>query len=299
MNHDGGSDAYLPVEVVATWPKGSFAESIAVDDEGTIFVTLHTDQKIVKVDPASGTVTPFVMLDRPATGLVFAADGALIVSGGAPGTAPGVVWRIERDGSVKQLAEIADAAFLNGMTPLGDRMLIAESIGAKVYAIDPVTGQVETWLHDPLLAAPEGADGPGANGIKLYGGAALISVTGADRIVRVPIGNGKAGAPEVLAEAIRVDDFAIAADGTFYLATHQAQSLVRLAPDGRRTTLARAEHGLVGSTAVAFGRGAGDSTAIYITTTGGTWTVPEDRMEEAKLLRIEVGQLGNSLLGDA
>lgn len=297
MNHDGGIEGILPVAVVATWPKGSFAESVAVDDAGAIFVTLHTDKKVVRIDPVSGEVTPFVTLDRPATGQVFAADGALIVSGGAPGTAPGVVWRIERDGSVRQLAEIAEAAFLNGMTPLGDRMLINDSMGAKVYAIDPVSGVVETWLHDALLSAPQGADGPGANGIKIFGGAAMISVTGADRIVRVPINNGKAGTPVVLADALRADDFAIDANGALYIATHQAQSLVRFAPNGTRTTLAQAKHGMVGSTAVAFGRSRHDRTCIYVTTTGGTWTVPEDKMEEAKLLRIDVGVAGQPLLG--
>lgn len=274
MNHDGGSDAILPVEIVTTWPKGSFAESVAVDADGQVFVSLHTDQVVVRVDPVSGTVTPFASFDRPATGLVFAADGALIVSGGAPGTAPGVVWRVERDGTVRQLAEIADAAFLNGMTPLGGRMLIAESVGAKIYAIDPVSGAVETWLSDPLLGVGAGEEAPGANGIKLFGGTAIVSVTGADRLVRVPVVDGKAGQPELLAEHLRADDFAIGADGALYIATHPAQSLVRLDPDGTRTTLAGAEHGMIGSTAVAFGRTAMDHTSIYVTTTGGTWTVP-------------------------
>ena len=296
MNHDGGSVAILPFEIVATWPKGSFAESVAIATDGQIFVSLHTDQAVVRVDPTNGTVTPFATFDRAATGLGFAADGALIVSGGAPGTAPGVVWRVERDGTVQQLAEIAEAAFLNGMTPFGDHMLIAESIGAKVYAIDPVSGAVETWLSDPLLGVGAGEDGPGANGIKLFGGAAIVSVTGADRLVRVPVVDGHAGRPEILAENLRADDFAIDASGALYIATHQAQTLLRLDPDGNRTTLARAEHGMVGSTAVAFGRTALDRTSIYVTTTGGTWTVPGDQLEDAKLLRIDVGQPGHPLL---
>lgn len=297
MTHDGGSDGILSVETIATWPTGSFAESVAVDADGHIFVSLHTDQAVVRVDPANGAVSPFATFDRPATGLAFARDGALIVSGGAPGTAPGVVWRVERDGSVRQLSEITEAAFLNGMTPLGDRMLIAESIGATIYVIDPVNGEVERWLTHPLLGVGASQEGPGANGVKLFGGAAIVSVTGADRLVRVPIDDGTAGVPETIAENLRADDFAIDATGALYIATHQAQSLVRLAPDGTRTTLARAEHGMVGSTAVAFGRADDDRTAIYVTTTGGTWTVPEDRMEEAKLLRIQVDAQGHPLLG--
>ena len=192
---------------------------------------------------------------------------------------------------------IAEAAFLNGLTPLGDRMLIADSAGACIHALDPALGTVETWLADPLLGADAASGAPGANGIKVFGGAAYVSVTGADRIVRVPIIDGQPGAPEVFADALRADDFAIDADGAHYIATHQAQSLLRLAADGTRTTLAGPNEGMVGSTAVAFGRTDTDRTAIYVTTTGGTWTVPEDEVEEAKLLRIEVGRPGAPLLG--
>lgn len=298
MNHDGGNDAIHAVETIATWPKGSFAESVAVDEAGFVYVSLHTDRAVVRVDPATGQVTPFAAFDRPATGLAFTADGALIVSGGAPGTAPGVVWRVERNGAVRQLAEIAEAAFLNGVTPLGHRMLIADSVQATIFAVDASTGAVEPWWTDPLLKAGDGADGPGANGIKIFGGAATVSVTGADRLVRVPIRNGRALAVEVkvVAEHLRADDLAFDDQGALYIATHQAQSLVRLEPNGARSTLARAEHGLVGSTAVAFGRSPADWHCVYVTTTGGTWTVPEDQMQDAKLLRIDVGRAGQPLL---
>ncbi len=297
MNHDGGTDAFRTVEVVATWPKGSFAESVAVDAKGLIYVSLHTDQAVVCVDPMTGTKSPFAKFDRPSTGLAFAADGALIVSGGTPGLAPGVVWRVDKNGDVCLLAEIADAAFLNGMTPLGDRMLIAESLGATIYAIDPLSGAVEHWLTDPILGTRDSASGPGANGIKIFNGAATISITGEDRIVRVPITTGKAGTPEIIADQLRADDFAFDDRGALYIATHPAHSLLRLDPDGTRTTLARAQHGMTGSTAVAFGRTEADQTCVYVTTTGGTWTLPEDQMEVAKLLRIDVSRSGHALLG--
>lgn len=297
MNHDSGNLDLVPVTTLATWPRGSFAESVAVDASGALFVSLHTDAAVVRVDPQTGAASPFAQLPAPATGLAFAADGALIVTGGAPGTPPGYVWRVTPEGRVEDLAVIPAAAFLNGLTPLGGRMLIADSLGACVHALDPASGAVETWLADPLLGADPAGGAPGANGIKVYGGAAYVSVTGADRIVRVPIIDGAAGQPEIHAEALRADDFAIDADGALYIATHQAQSLLRLAPDGTRTTLAGAAQGMVGSTAVAFGRTEADRTSIYVTTTGGTWTVPEDQVEEAKLLRLDVGRPGAPLPG--
>lgn len=297
MNHDGGNVDLFPVTTLATWPRGSFAESVAVEASGAVFVSLHTDSAVVRIDPQNGTISPFATLPAPATGLAFADDGALIVTGGAPGTPPGYVWRVTPDGTVSELAVIASAAFLNGLTPLGGRMLIADSLGACIHALELASGAVQTWLADPLLGADAASGAPGANGIKVYGGVAYVSVTGADRIVRIPTLDGVAGKPEVYADALRADDFAIDADGGLYIATHQAQSLLRLAPDGTRTTLAGAEQGMVGSTAVAFGRTEADRTSIYVTTTGGTWTVPEEQMEEAKLLRMDVGRLGAPLPG--
>ena len=71
---------------------------------------------------------------------------------------------------------------------------------------------------------------------------------------------------------------------------------MRLLPDGLRTTLAGAAQGMVGSTAVAFGRTEAGQHSIYVTTTGGTWMLPDDQLEPAKLVRVEVGQTGHPLL---
>jgi len=296
MIHDGGETTLVPAKVVTTWPKGSFAESLAIDPDGVIFVSLHTDKAVVRVDPATGAVTPFASFDRPATGLAFMADGTLVVSGGAPGQAPGVLWRVSPSGEVAPIAEIADAAFLNGLTPLGRHVLVCDSLGGAIYACDPTSGSVSRWLADPLLTPPTPAEAPGANGIKLFGGDVTISVTGADRLVRAPVRGEVPGSLKIIAERLRADDFCFDTAGAAYIGTHPAKSLVRLAPDGRRSTLAEAADGMVGSTAVAFGRTAADRHCVYVTTTGGTMTVPDDRLEPAKLVRVEVGGAGHPLL---
>ena len=208
MNHDGGHTAYAPCHVLTTWPKGSFVENIAVDATGVIFVTLHTDRAVVRVDPQTGVTTPFATFATPVAGLVFGVDGHLYVSGGQPGQAPGVIWRVDAAGSVSKAADLPQALFLNGMTVL------------------------------------------------------------------------------------RADDFAAGADGSLFIATHPARSLLRLAPDGTRTTLAGPDQGMTGATAVAFGRSAHDLHCVYVTTTGGTMTLPDDQLEPAKLVRVEVGISG-------
>ena len=295
MQHDGGVIGYAQARTVATWPKGSFVENLAVDSAGAIFVTLHTEKAVARVDPANGTVTPFATFDTPVAGLAFAGDGSLIVSGGTPGRRPGVIWRVTEDGSVSRVADLPDAAFLNGVTPLGERFLVADSIGGRIYAIDPADGAVTTWLTDPKLAPSDASGTPGANGIKIFAGHAYISVTGSDTLYRAPLTNEAAGPLAIYAERLRADDFAIDTAGALYIATHPARSLVRLAPDGSRTTLAAAAHGMIGATAVAFGRTAADRHAVYVTTTGGTMTLPPDELEPAKLVRVDVGVPGAPL----
>jgi sugar lactone lactonase YvrE len=150
-----------------------------------------------------------------------------------------------------------------------------------------------------LLAAADASGTPGANGIKVFAGHAYISVTGSDTIYRTPITGETAGPLAVYAERLRADDFAIDIAGALYIATHPARSLVRLAADGQRTTLAAAQHGMVGATAVAFGRTAADRHCVYVTTTGGTMTVPPEELEPAKLVRVEVGVAGAQLRNGA
>ena len=294
MQHDGGMMALAPAEVIATWPKGSFAENLAIDGEGTIHVTLHTDRVVVRVDPATRAVSPFAAYATPVAGVAFGPDGTLYASGGEPGKLGGVIWATGRDGSVRRLADLPNATFLNGVTLHPDgRLLVVESIGGMIYAVDPATGSVTAWMQDERLRPPVPDGTPGANGIKLHGGYAYISVTARDLVVRAPLDrNGASGAIEVVAERLRADDFAVAADGSLIIATHPAHSLVCLAPDGARSTLASAKQGMIGSTAVAFGRMNADRRSVYVTTTGGTMTLPDDRLEPAKLVRVDLAVAG-------
>lgn len=138
---------------------------------------------------------------------------------------------------------------------------------------------------------------PGANGIKLRDGWAWISVTDHDKLYRVQLDKlGAAGPLQVAAENLRADDFAFGISGALYLATHPAQTVMRLGPAQKRATLAGPDEGAVGSTACAFGRAPGDEEALYVTTNGGLWLPWHGVPQEAKLLRLDVGETGQPLL---
>jgi len=138
---------------------------------------------------------------------------------------------------------------------------------------------------------------PGSNGIKIRQGWAWISVSGRRLLVRVPIQpDGSARAIEIAAARLCADDFAFGMSGSLYITTHPEHTLVRLDPSGARTTLAGPEQGMVGSTACAFGRARGDEKALYVTTDGGFLIPHESGIQDAKLVRMEVGESGWPLL---
>jgi len=138
---------------------------------------------------------------------------------------------------------------------------------------------------------------PGSNGIKIREGWAWISVSGRRLMVRVPIQpDGSAGDIEIAATRLEADDFAFGMSGSVYITTHPEHTLVRLDPSGARTTLAGPEQGMVGSTACAFGRAPSDEKVLYVTTDGGFLIPHESGIEDAKLVRMEVGESGWPLL---
>jgi hypothetical protein len=165
----------------------------------------------------------------------------------------------------------------------------------RVLAVDQHRPGWAAWIADDRLR-PTGEQIRGANGIKVRQGWGWISVTDSDLLLRAEIGpDGSPGPLETAASRLRADDFAFAASGALYIATHPAHSVLRLASDGSRSTLAGPEQGAVGSTACAFGRAPGDEHSVYVTTSGGLWAPYQGEVQEAKLVRLEVGEHGSPL----
>ena len=76
------------------------------------------------------------------------------------------------------------------------------------------------WLEDDLIGPGE-SPYPAANGIKVRGGFAYITVSARFLIVRVPIrSDGSAGAVETVWRDIIGDDFAFDESGSLYVTTH-------------------------------------------------------------------------------
>jgi hypothetical protein len=296
--HDGGVYTPVPASTVATWPEGSFVENIAIDGAGAAFVTIHPPGEIRRIG-ADGMESLFTTLPTSIAGLAFDRNGTLFVSGGTPGVAGGVIWRVAPSGAFDRWVDLPEAPFLNGITPLpGGGMLVVDSILGRVWRIETDRPERSLWLDDARLTPQPGVTGlPGVNGIKRFGRSITVSNTTRATILRCDLdAAGAAGPIAVIAENLRADDIAFDVDGALYCTTHIQYSLVRLARDGTRATLAGPSEGMVGSTAAAFGRRADDRTALYVTTTGGVGAPYEGRLQPAKLVRLEIGVEGVPLL---
>ncbi|MDB5579694.1 MAG: Sugar lactone lactonase YvrE [Bradyrhizobium sp.] len=293
--HHGGALLPVPHRVVAIWPARAFLENLAVGSNGAVFVTVYSHNRIDRYDPASGETGVFAELPVPPMGIAIDDHGTAWVSAGVIFEGPGSVWAIGRNGTVKKWCDLPDAKFVNGCTlhPDGKRLLICESLSGRILAVDMAQpDRWSIWAEDALLS-PGQSPYPGANGIKIHDGWAWITVSGTALLVRVAIGaDGASGVAETVERNMLGDDFAIAASGAVYVTTHPAHSVVRIEASGVRTTIAGPEHGVVGSTACAFGRAPGDEHALYVTTDGGFLIPYGDAVQDAKLVRLEVGESG-------
>ncbi len=277
-------------------------ENVAIDARGAVFVTVYSHNRVDRYDPATGATTTFAEVPAPPMGLAFDPDGVLWVTGGTMYEGPGFIWRVEPTGVVRQWCKLSDATFMNGCTVhrSGRTLLACESSSGDILAIDlDQSGRWDVWLHGDQLR-PIVPKYPGSNGIKIRDGWAWITVSGRRLIVRAPIqADGSAGDIELAAARLVSDDFAFGMSGSMYVTTHPEHTLVRLDPSGTRTTLAGPEQGMVGSTACAFGRAPGDEKALYVTTDGGFLIPHEGGVQDAKLVRMEVGESGWPLLQGA
>ncbi|MHC8381085.1 SMP-30/gluconolactonase/LRE family protein [Pseudomonas sp. LB3P14] len=299
--HHGGDLKPAPFRVVASWPAPAFVENLAVAPDGTVFVTVHSQSRLDRYDPATGGTAVFADLPAPPMGLALDAEGALWVTGGTMRTSPGFIWKVSPKGEVEQWAEIPDATFMNGCAvhPNGSQLLVCESNTNRILAVDMRRpGAWSTWLEDERIG-PAGTFYPGANGIKIRGSIAWITVSASYEILQAPIlSDGSAGPLSVFCTEIVSDDIAFGASGSLYVTTHVAQTVVRIDASGERTTIAGPDQGVVGSTACAFGTAAGDKEALYVSTDGGFIVPHEGALQDAKLVRIEVGETGYPLLGE-
>ncbi|WP_339377324.1 DJ-1/PfpI family protein [Merismopedia glauca] len=286
-------EAIAPAQIVAEFPVNTFLENLAIAPDGTIFITSYEDGKVYRMTQ-TGELTDFAKVEGNMAGIVIEPTGDLLVAATLKGKEP-TICRIQPTGSVERILTLPEAIFLNGMTHLqGNLYLVADSYKGAIWAVDAISQTARIWLEDPLLARSDASNPfPAVNGIKIYQNALFASNTQRQLLIRIPLtDDGAPGKPEVFLTNVNLDDFAFDNLGNLYGTTHVYNSVIRISPTKEITTIAKAEQGMTGNTAVAFGRTSNDNTSIYITTNGGMSLPPSTGVELAKVVRLEVGVQG-------
>lgn len=289
---------YVPAQVVATWPVGTFVENIAALPDGAFVVSLHNRRELHRVTP-EGEVTVWATTPVPPAGIAVI-GGVVHVVGGEIGVSPQSLLRIGADGGVTELASLPDALFLNGFASAGGgRAFAVDSILGAVFEVDVPSATVRLALRHSLLGkVSDNPMRPGANGIKLGDGALWITNTDREILLRVPLQNGRVPQDvqvDVVAQHLRGDDLALDSAGNLYVTNHTRNTLTRVTPNGNAAVIAGPAQGMAGCTACAFGTRPEDRTRLYVTTTGGMIEPFEGVVQEAKLVRLDVGVAGREI----
>jgi putative intracellular protease/amidase/sugar lactone lactonase YvrE len=290
------AEAIAPAQTVTEFPLNTFLENITVTPQGNLYITSYEDGRIYQIT-SSGDIDEFARVTGNAAGIALDSQGHLLVAGSSEDKTA-TVFSIDNDGNVEPVHTIPDAIFLNGMTPLTEtHYLIADSYKGAIWRIDRIQKTAEIWLHHPRLArSTPDHPFPAVNGMKIYNNMLYVSNTQRRHLIRIPIHEDyTAGSPDLFLTNVNLDDFAFDRQGNLYATTHVYNSVVKITPDRQIITIAKAEQGVAGSTAIAFGRTERDRTMIYVTTNGGMSLPLPTGLEPARVVRLDVGIAGAAL----
>jgi sugar lactone lactonase YvrE len=273
----GPADAWAPTPDLLTifspgdW--GSFAEGMAADSHGNLYVSLTTwgfyDEttaesnigEVWKITPAGAMervarmdLSPYGML----VGVAVDRRDRVYVAVWDMGTGMTVngVCRLA-GGTLEQVVALPEGSWPNGLALRGRRAYISDSALGAVWRVRVgcgVAAPAEPWVQDDLLApgdpsADPTTSGIGANGIAFRRDRLYVSVSDYGRIVRIPVrAGGSPGTPVVVSEERELktaDGIAFDIAGGLWIAVNSGTTgaspsgaLYRLTPGGSLTTVA-------------------------------------------------------------
>ncbi len=300
----GASTPVWQPRTVATFSAGdygSFAEGMAANSHGRLFVSLTTwgfyDEttaesnigEVWKVAPdgakklvATMDLSPNGMLtgvavdrlDRVYVAFYEFADPQSIGSG---------VFRVGPGGAMTKVVSLPAGTFPNGLAFHRGRAYITDSATGAVWRArikGGVAAPAAPWCQDALLApgdptADPTMSGLGANGIAFRGERLFVSVSDYGRIVRVRVRvGGSPGAPRVICQRAKLkkaDGIAFDARGRLWIATDSGTTgaspsggLYRLSRTWKLRTMADDPGWLNYSTMPVFGTTAATATRLYL-----------------------------------
>ncbi len=287
------------VETIATFDPvtGDTPESLVIDSEGNIFVSMALSGEIVGVSPNgqqwTHAVLPIGAPFDPATysgimgAMVIDAHDDIYVSVSASDAANRGVWVVHPSGETERVAQLPTTAVPNGIAKRGPTLYVADSaLEGKIWAVPLSGAEPYVWAEHPLLDGDPAVPFPGPNGLQIHRGELYVSNSNTAQIVAFPFPRG--GEPRVVAD-VGCDDFAFDVHRNLYCGTDPFNTVLRVSPDGHVETLLDADAGLDGPTAVLFGRWGVDGFGLYVTNAAFPF-FSED--PHPSLMRLQLGVKG-------
>lgn len=280
-----GTDPVIKTRFAAHFDlaQGQMPENIALEPNGTAYVTFAASRQVAAVTPA-GRTRVLATMPAPAdggvntpvlgfaltTGIARAHDGTLyFLYASGTGDLTGL-WRLRPGGTPHRIAALPAGGLPNGLA-LDERkgvLYIADSVLGTIFTVPAAGGEPATWSSAAELA-PAGF--LGANGLKIHDCALWVTNLDKGTVLRIPFRPGNRPGPVQTraTNLVGIDDFAFTGNGDEILAALNApNTVVRIRGNGAVSTVLTAAHGLQNPTSVALRRGtAYVPSAAYTTAT--------------------------------
>jgi sugar lactone lactonase YvrE len=257
---------------------GQLPESLTMDDEGSIFMSMSN--VIAKVTPGLALST-YATLPLPpgahlALGVKVGPDDCLYnVSGAFIADPPGAfVWRICAEDEVELFATLDPSGFPNDLAfDEAGLLYVTDPFLGRIWRVDQ-NGGVEVWLDDPLLdgnpADPVlpahyfGVDGIASD---KHGSHLFVGNLDAGEVLEIGSAhNGSPGAIEIHASApllLGADGLAFDKQGTLYVAVNAADRLAKIDTCGNVEVIDEGSP-LDAPSSLVFGTRPGDKKTLYL-----------------------------------
>lgn len=295
----------LAVSTIYQFPNnGSFVDNISLRKNGDLLLTRIDVPQVWSVDPTAKTaslVHDFSHDNSTITscfGIVeIYRDVFVVVAGSFDiksfSSTPGsfALWKLDLsngpEGSVSKFLAIPEAQALGAVTKFDNLLLIADSPEGAIWRVDLATSEYKKVIsHESMLPAPD-APPMGVNGLQVQHDYLYYASTTRKEFRRARINTDAeaVGQFEMISNGTALDNFDLDADGTAYMATNGANSIVTISPDGQVDTIAGGAESkeLVGPTSCLL-----HGKTLYVGTNGGV-TAPVDGFKEpGKIAAIEL-----------
>lgn len=228
------------VETLVEFTPGVFLENLVQVADGSTIFTSYFDKRLIGLSADDKAWTVAELPYHP-VGVAASGDGFIVTAHATPFsdfpafTETNRVLVLDSLGAVTKDVPAPEARFLNGVEPLGDgRYAIADSIAGAVWTFRPEDDALKPFIAHDLLTPDPAAPSfrPGANGVKLQGGKLFVSNSSRGAIYTFDAASRKpAKSLKTFTSPGPVDDFAFAADGSIFAATH-GDALLKISADG-------------------------------------------------------------------